>query len=542
METQPGNIIVVELRYYQENAVQSLFEYFGLHNGNPVVAMPTGTGKSLVIGEFVRRVLTWYSGQRMIILTHVKELIDQDYKALLSVWPQAPAGIYSAGLDRYDTHLPVIFGGIASVYRNAHLFEHRDLGVVDECHLVNPKVGTMYEQYLSYIRKINPRFKLIGLSATPYRLGMGLVTDGGLFTDVCFDITGLEAFNRLIAEGYLVPLLPKKTHGEIDVSGVAIQGGEFNLQQLQEVVDDDKATWSSLQELVYYGQDRASWLIFAAGVKHAIRITEMLEQMNVPVACVHSKMPDIQRDINISAFKAGRVRAIVNNNVLTTGFDHPPIDMIGMLRPTNSPGLWVQMLGRGTRPSLETGKQNCLVLDFAGNTARLGPINDPRIPKRRGKKKGTAPVRLCPKCGYYMHASVTQCPVCGKEFPRGQDLTEASKLALIRETGLGGAPVVETHQVHRIVYSRWEKIGRPDSIKVAYHCGLSMFREWICLEHGGYAAKKARDWWRERTDCADDEIPTTTAAALERLDELAEPRAIRVWMRRENPEIMGYEF
>lgn len=544
-------------RDYQEAAVTSIFRYFEESTGNPLVALPTGTGKSLVIAEFMRQAYQLYPGQRFILATHVKELIQQDYETLIQAWPTAPAGIFSAGLGKKQSHFPLTFGGIGSMVNSASLFGHVDIVFIDEAHLVSDKSDTMYQKFLNDLRVTNPYLKVIGLTATHYRLGKGLLTEpGGLFTDLCFDMTKLEAFNWFIEEGYLVPLIPKRTREELDVSSVRTQAGEFVQSDLQSAVDKAEITYATLVETLNVAHDRNHWLVFASGVEHAIHIRDMLEQLGVSAAVVHSKMPDKERDKNIKDFKEGRVRAMVNNGILTTGFDFPAMDLIVMLRPTQSPGLWVQMLGRGTRPFyapgydistkegrlraiMESPKKNCLVLDFAGNTRRLGPINDPIIPNPRGKgAKRPAPIKTCEVCGVYNHTRARYCIACGNEFHSDPKFGPgASTQELIR----AGQPQVETFRVDRVEYHRYVKEGRPDSIRVMYFCGLRRFEEWVTLEHDGYARKRGRDWWRQRTSYAV-EPPATTNEALTRLQELRVPTHIKVWINKKHPEIMNYEY
>ena len=541
----------------QEAAIESIFDYFDkVKIGNPIVAMPTGCGKSLIIAAFIRRAIELYPKTRIMKLTHVKELVEQNLKALLQIWPTAPAGVYSAGMGRKELGHPILFGGVGSVARGTpEMFGRVDLLLIDECHLVSPKESTMYQKIIEGLRTINPYLRVIGFTATHYRLGHGMLTDpGGLFTDVCFDMTRLEAFNWLIDEGYLVPLIPKRTSTELDLSSVHIHGGEYKQDELQAEVDKPEVTYAAIQEILFHCGNRQHWLIFASGIEHATHVADMLDSLGVATTLVHSKMPDSERDQNIAGFKSGKYKAMVNNGILTTGFDFPGIDLIGMLRPTESPSLWVQMLGRGTRPSYTNGydlltrpgrlaaianseKRDCLVLDFAGNTKRLGPINDPVLPKRRGQSKsGTAPVKICDACGTYNHASVRFCISCGNEFPR---FLKIDQHAGTDELIASGKPKVEIFKVDRVTYAKHEKEGRPPTIQVSYFCGLRLFREWVCLEHAGYPGKKARDWWRER---AADEPPESTEEALKALDVLRTPQHIRVWIKPKYDEVIGYSY
>lgn len=549
----------MQLRDYQVEAVNSLPAYFARATGNPLVCMPTGTGKSLVIAGFLQYVFHW-PGQRVIVATHVKELIQQNYDKLMAVWPQAPAGIYSAGLGKRDLYNQILFAGIASIRKRVAELGRIDIFIIDEAHLVSPDEETTYRKVINELLKINPAMKVIGLTATGWRLGHGRLTDGdGLFTDVCFDITGLAAFNRLIAEGYLSPLVPKNPTAILDVSDVHMQGGEFKANELQLAVDKSEITYRALQEAMEHGKDRYSWCIFAAGVEHAIHIAEMLTAMGVPCKAVHSKMPTSERDAVVADWKAGRLRAVANNNVLTTGIDHPMLDFIVMLRPTASTVLWVQMLGRGTRPVYVQGmplttvserlaaiaagpKQNCLVLDFAGNTKRLGPINDPVIPRKKGDKGGgQAPVKLCNSCATWNHVSARHCFMCGAEFILAVKIKEiADTLALIK----GDQPVTQVFAVDRITYTKHSKLGRPHSMKVNYFSGLHSYHEFVLVEYSGGPRGMAQRWWKARTPRIDGmPLPDTVDEALSVVDQLPAATHLRVWVNKKPyPEIIAHCF
>lgn len=552
-------------RDYQEYGVQAIIDYFTEGNsGDPVVAMPTGTGKSLVIAEFVRRICAAWPGQRVIMLTHVKELIEQNYDKLMQIWPTAPAGIYSAGVGRKETMFPITYAGIQSIYRVAEQFGHIDLILVDECHLIPKKSNTMYRRFIDFLRKVNPHLKVIGLTATPYRVGMGMITDeDGLFTDICCDMTSLDVFNWFFDQGYLCTLVPKRTDIEIDVSKCGTQQGDFKQSDLQRESDKEEITRAAVEEMVRYAEmeGRKHWLIFGTGIEHVEHIVTELQAQGVTATSVHSKMSNADRDANIKAFMDGEVTALVNNGVLTTGFDAPFVDMLGILRATKSPGLWVQILGRGTRPYFAEGydlttqqgrldaiayseKPNCLVLDFAGNTKRLGPINDPVLPKAKGKGGGEAPVRECDRCATMFHASLQVCPQCGKEYPSEIKFkSKAESEQLIAKKKKDDSPVVEVFGVDMLTYKlRAGRMGKPAFIEITYQCGLRRFKQPLCLEHEGYALKKARDWWRKATN-RDDNVPETLNEAIERWPECATPKNIRVWTNRKPyPEIMLVDY
>jgi DNA repair protein RadD len=429
-----------------------------------------------------------------------------------------------------------------------------NLIIIDEAHLVSPSDATMYQKFIAALTNINPFLRIIGLTATPWRTGHGHLTENHIFTDVCFDITGMAAFNRLLEEGYLTRLVPKKTQLLLDIEGVHKVGGEYVAKELQHAVDKQEITFNALKEALEYGHDRKSWLIFTTGVEHAIHTSEILNSMGIACEAVHGgnkqyPMSGKERDRILNDFKSGKLQAVTNNNVLTTGFDHPGIDMIVMLRPTASPGLWVQMLGRGTRPlyadsfDLDTaegrlaaidagGKKNCLVLDFAGNTKRLGPINDPVIPKKKGSKPGDAPVKECPKCNTWIHASLKFCPECGNEF---KIQTKLKITAGTDELIKSDLPVIEDFKIDRITYTTHEKPGKPTAMKVTYWCGRRKFNEYVAFQHDGFAGRKALQWWSERTTM---DFPATTDNALALINEINCPTSVRVWINKKYPEIM----
>lgn len=534
----------MELRQYQRAAIDSLYTYFSGSDGNPLVVMPTGTGKSVCIAAFLREAIEGWSDTRVLVLTHVKELIQQNFAALLRMWPTAPAGIYSAGLNKRDMHAQILFGGIQSIYKRAYAVQRCDLVLIDEAHLLSESESGMYRTFLKALREINPMVKVIGFTATPYRMKTGLLHEGEnrIFTDICYDIPILD----MIQQGYLCPVVPKQTKTQLDVSGVGMRGGEFIAGQLEAAVDIDHVNQSAVHEIVTLGEDRGSWLIFCSGVQHAKHIRDAIRARGIDCEAILGETTSSARDRILTDFKAGRLRALTNANVLTTGFDAPGVDLIALLRPTKSVGLYVQMLGRGTR--LAEGKDNCLVLDFAGNTARHGPLDkvDGRTKKQPGE--GDAPVKTCPACETICHASVKECPTCGHIFPPPEiqiDAKASTKAVLSTQI------VAEWLEVSRVTYNRHEKHGGTPTMRVDYWCGLVKHSEWICFEHTGYPRQKACSWWNKRGPRA--AVPSTVDDAIFEIKErgswdgephdwFKEPIAIQVKPEGKYTSIVGVRF
>ena len=527
---------MIQLRPYQQEAIDALYSWFMSNPSAPLIDLPTGTGKSVVIAGFVQRALTDYPETRIVIATHVKELIDQNFMALMRSWPECPAGIYSASVGRRDGRAQVCVVGIQSVYKAAEKIGHTDLLIVDECHLMPPKGGGMYQRFMADLKLINPHVKLVGFTATPYRLDSGHLAKGkdALFGGTAYRMSVLDAINQ----GYLSPVTNKPTETKLDTSGVAKRGGDYVEAALQAAVDQDHLTTAAVGEIVNRGQDRGSWLLFCAGVDHAEHVAKAVADRGYSAACVTGKTPSAERDRIIRAFKSGELRCLTNANVLTTGFDAPGVDLIGMLRPTLSTSLYVQMIGRGTR--LANGKDNCLVLDFAGNVATHGPIDAPDVREVYDTDgEGEAPIKVCPECDEICYAGVRHCPACGHEFPP-PELKIASK-ADNKAALLSSHIVEEWLDVTDVRYSRHEKSGSPDSLCVTYQCGLTVrHKEWVCLEHAGFPRQKAAHWWLTRLPGKT--VPQSVDQALEWKAILPKPARIAVKKAGKYFEITGVEW
>lgn len=522
---------MLTLRPYQQAAITSIYGYFQSHNGNPLVVIPTAGGKSLVMAAFIEGVLKAWPDQRILIVTHVRELIAQNHAEMTGLWPEAPAGIYSAGLGKREAQARILFAGIQSIHRRAQEVGHTDLVLIDEAHLIPGNSSTMYRRFLDALARINPALKVIGLTATPFRLDSGMLHEGrsALFTDIAYE----APVRDLIDAGYLSPLASKQPATRLDVSKVGTRAGDFIQRDLAAAVDQEAITRSAVTEIIEHGRERKSWLTFCSGVDHARHVAEEFSRQGITCRTIFGDTPKEERDAIIAAFKRGEIRALASMGVLTTGFNAPAVDLIALLRPTKSAGLYVQMVGRGTR--LAPGKENCLVLDFAGNVRRHGPIDLVR-PRRPGEAGGgEAPTKVCPMCESIIALSATECPDCGHVFPARE-----VKIAPTAATLPVLSPKAQWLPVHGVSYSRHDKLGGLPSLKVTYNCGLKSYSEWVCVEHQGYARQKAAEWWRRRApDCP---VPLTVAQAIAEAERLARPSEISVRPSGRYVEVSGYRF
>ncbi len=534
---------MIALRPYQEEAIQAVYDYWQSGGGNPLVEMATGTGKSMVIAELVRRVLDGWPQGRVVMLVHVRELVEQNFRALLKVWPDAPAGIYSAGLGKRDAHHRVTFASIQSVFKKATALGPRDLVLVDEAHLIPADSETMYQTFLAALRRQVPDLRIAGFTATPFRLGTGRIDagDARLFDETVYRY----GIGQGIEDGYLSALISRASLTEIDVSSVAKRGGEFVSGALETASNKDEITQAAADEIVTLGADRRSWLVFCAGVKHALNVRDAIRQRGIPAETVTGETPTSERANIIARFKAGQIRCLTNAQVLTTGFDAPQTDLVVLLLATLSTSLYVQMIGRGTR--IAEGKPNALILDYAGNIRRHGPVDaiEVRSKGKRGDDEGKTSVdairaKECPECKSLAALNAITCKVCGHEWPR----LEKPKHD---ERADRSVPILSTEKLapEHLGVINWSakrhvKQGSPDSLCVTYYAGLQTYAEWVCVEHSGFAGDKARRWWRQHG--GGDDTPQTVTEALARFSELTFPEWIAVRLNGKYWEIAGRGF
>ncbi|HQL76438.1 MAG TPA: DEAD/DEAH box helicase family protein [Phycisphaerae bacterium] len=500
----------ISLRPYQTEAVAAVYDHLRRRDDHPCVVIPTAGGKTPVMASICRDAVTQWNG-RVLILAHVKELLEQAVEKLHVMAPDLwmRIGVYSAGLKSRDTEHPIIVAGIQSVYKRAAELDAFDLILLDEAHMLPPDGEGMYRTFLADAQTVNPRVRLIGLTATPYRMTTGMICGPeNLLNHVCYEV----GVRELIVQGYLCPLKTKAGRRKVDTSGLHLRGGEYIAGEVEALMDDDSLVRSACREIVDHTQDRHSVLVFAAGVQHALHVQRVLGEIGHECGFVCGETLPFERAETLRRFRDGQLKFLVNVNVLTTGFDAPNIDCVALLRPTNSPGLYYQMVGRGFR--LHPSKDNCLVLDFAGNILRHGPVDALQV-KDRANGGGEAPAKECPQCQAVIHAAYAVCPECGYEFPaREREKHEREATT----AGVLSGEVTETEYPVSDVYygvhvKRDAPEGHPRTMRVDYRVGFNDYRsEWVCFEHTGYARGKAEAWWKLRSH---EPVPDTVEQAVE---------------------------
>lgn len=500
----------MKLRTYQEKAISDLYNFLETKEGNPCVVLPTGSGKTPVIAQICKDAVGW--GERVIVLAHVKELLEQSVHKLGIIAPELAVGVYSAGLNSRDTDEPVLVAGIQSIWDKADQIGPRGLIIVDEAHLISPNEASRYACFIELMKTLNEGVRVIGLTATPYRLDSGaLCGPDSTLNEICHE----TFIGDLIEQGFLSKLSLRAVNPEAvaDLSEVGKRGGEFIESELAQAVNQPDVVRAACREIMTKSTGRKSVLVFATGIAHAEHIVDVLnsyEDAGV-VAILTGNTPSPERALMLQQFKDGGIRFMVNVMVLTTGFDAPNVDCVCILRPTLSPGLYYQMIGRGFR--IDDKKKDCLVLDFGENIYRHGPIDCIEAPHKRGQEGDAAPkksestirAKECPECHELVEIGALGCS-CGFVFPLKVDTHQRKndEDSILLGRGPGGAFLEEKSKVSDTYCSVHTKKdapdGHPKTMRVEYYTSMTFsISEWVCFEHSGFAFSKAQAWWAARS-------------------------------------------
>lgn len=481
------------LRPYQQAAKDALREALKTIK-RPLVCLPTGSGKTPVITSILYDLHKVFPNEQFVCAVHTQELVEQLANTFNRMSGIKPA-VYSSSLRRKEFG-PVIFAQIQSIYRKAFDIGRTKLLIVDECDRIPVEGDGQYRTFIKEAESINPKLRVGGFTATPYRMQSGLIYGQGQpFDELVYDAD----IRTLINSGYLSRLV-SKDGGRPDLTGVRITNGDYNSGDLDLALSDEDVVQHAVDEIIKYGQSRKAWLIFCSGVKHATIVSQELQRRGIEAPIIEGNTTDSERKGFIRRYLEGNLRCLININVLSVGFDAPHVDLLALLRPTLSPGLYYQQIGRGLR--ISPGKNDCLILDLAGNINRHGPIDtlNQRIKsKKSAKEKGEAPTKTCPECSEIVPAQLQICSNCAFEFPK-------PKIAKHETTATNDSPLSDVKSAD---VTAWYftinkgKNGKPDTICVHYKFGMvEIAREYLSPDNNAkyYARQRMFSFLRENSN------------------------------------------
>jgi superfamily II DNA or RNA helicase len=392
---------MVQLRDYQERAIEGVRVSFREGNKRTLLVSPTGSGKTLMFSYISAGMAR--NDKRIVIIAHRRELIKQISAALKNVGVRH--GILvggSIGIPKTN----VIVASVFTLARRLTRFPAPDLLIGDEAHHFTP------DSTWGKVVKAFPNARVLGVTATPERLdGKGL---GLLFDDMVMGPTVAE----LTEQGFLSPAevyAPSKP----DLSRVRTRMGDYVTSDIEGEMDKPSITGSAVTHYTKLAAGRRA-VAFCVSVKHAKDVAADFRKAGYSASHVDGGMDDAERDGVLAKFGTGEIQILTSCDLISEGFDLPAIEVAILLRPTKSLSMYLQQVGRAIRPS--PGKEKTIVLDHCGNTATHGFIDEHRewvltTEKARKKKDGEAApaVRTCPSC-YAMHRPSPECPKCGHVY------------------------------------------------------------------------------------------------------------------------------
>ena len=407
------------LRAYQKEALSAVMASIKT-NKNVLVQAATGAGKTILFSALIKQFLKSKKDARVYVLAHREQLIWQARSKLTQVWPECEKeiGLACASTGRkVDVYKPIVIGSPQTLSRGPETLPRADMMIIDECHRLAPaNKDSQYRRLIDAMRSKSPEMRLVGVTATPYRLGQGLIygeqcKDKGAnwFDSMCFSI-GTELLQE---QGYLVPL---RLFAPVDpdLSEVGTADGDYIVKQLSDTMSKAVHVHSALDAVERHASDRKHIVVFAVSIQHAEILRDSFRETGRKAEAVHSKMPHADRARFLKAFDDGEIEVLCNVGVLTEGWDCKPVDCMVMCRPTKSPALYVQMAGRGLRTC--KGKKDCIMLDVSGNWTRHGRPENPDV-RTGGRKEIEKPQsRRCPECGFINKKTAVICVNCGYDW------------------------------------------------------------------------------------------------------------------------------
>jgi DNA repair protein RadD len=541
---------MIELREYQKEAIRATYEYWRSGKGiSPVIDAAPAAGKSLIMAKITKDLCSLNKCLTILMLCHVKELVLQNSNELKEFYPECDIGIYSAGLGKRDTKNQVIFAGIQSYYDKKEHHKHFDLILIDECEqAATSDKKARYSTLISSLKNINPKLRILGLTGTPYRSSGYIYENNPIFDGLAYTI----GYKELLELGYVLPVISKSGVKNIDLKNVSIKSGEYAIGELAEAATNPELIKSVVSEVIQYGHNRKSWLVFATSIDHAESLKVEFVENGIDANVVSGKTPTSIRDNYIESFKNLGFRCLINVGVLVAGFNSPKIDLLAIARSTLSTRIFVQMVGRLYRLynpldklienhldekkkilftcrshedadkvniqliakgishitasistdttgyydfeyNVEPNMENGLLLDFGSNVQTHGMIDDIEPIISGGNKTIKDKLRIIEES-----PKIKECDECKMIVKFESMVCDCGYKFPIRalthsKHSYDFENECERYTVINVIYSRHKKPDKPDSLKVNYLChGNKQFSEWLCIEHGGMAGSMAK--------------------------------------------------
>lgn len=458
------------LRDYQQDCIDDILTYL-MNENRALCVLATGTGKTEIAIGLIKKAQSLKPSLQTIILINNVELIEQTHKRYLK--SGLNCSVFCGSLKSKEIS-QVTIASIQSIY-NQEI--DADLIITDETHAISENEESRYHKFLS-----TKKAKIVGFSATPFRSDGYIYGEGKFYKDICYEMSFLQA----IEKGWIVKPVLKHTEHQFDTSKISIQMGEFNQKELEELTVDEKKTVEQIKDALPKLSDRKKTVWACTCIEHAELVYRKLNE-HEEAAIVHSQRLD--RDIQLEYYlNEPRLKHLVFVNIVKEGFDFAPIDSIVFLRPTRSPTLYIQIVGRGLRKHED--KKDCIVLDYGQVVQNCGSIVNPIIREKGQRRTQDQPtMKFCPKCLSYLPIAIQFCEYCGHTFQ-----TDKEKTKNLTSTAASGDILelpVHTSNVLNIYFNMHKAKSGADCYRIDYY---TLFQRYPISEYfvkgNDYAERK----------------------------------------------------
>lgn len=398
---------MISLRPYQLELIEVVWQEM-FHSPTVLAQLPTGGGKTLCFSHLIKKGMEAKSDMRTMVIMGRIDLVTQTERAIARVVERKHIGVYCGTINRKELNRQVTVASIQSL-RALHSVPFVNMLIIDEVHNLDEENKGGYLNFVEKLKVVNPKLKVIGFTATPFRNRGYIFGEDKLFKKLSYKKT----IQDMIAMGFLCRPILKQSDNAFDTSTLRTRAGEYMQEDVDVLVSNEHTMELQIKEALKNQVGRISIAWATANIDHCNRVLNALEKEGEYATSVHSKQNRDTRNANLSAFMGGSCRHMVFVSVLSEGFDHPPIDCVVLMRPTRSPVLYVQTVGRGLR--IYENKKDCLVLDYGQVVRELGPLDDPKVKGKKGE--GEAVLKCCPQCSVWCFGGCMTCPECSFAFP-----------------------------------------------------------------------------------------------------------------------------
>lgn len=449
--------------------------------------LPTAGGKTEIFIAIIQKAISLKPDFKCVVILNKVSLLRQTKRRIEKALPGIAVSVFSGTEQEKDLSGQVIVATIQSIYDTK--IDGINSAIIDECHNIGSEDGR-YQKFLELNK--HEKFKTIGFTATPYRANDGhIYGEDKFFKKIAFRLPMKE----LIDEGFLVKPILKKPDEQFDTKDLKIKMGDYDQVELSRLVSDDYKISRQINDAISRLKDRKYVVWSCVNIEHCEKVFNALKDRGESVFRIHSKMSDEERTSSTNGFETSG-RHLVFVTIVSEGYDFPAIDAIVLMRPTRSPVMYVQVVGRGLR--LSKDKTDCLVLDYGQIVESLGPVDDPKVRKKgeRNRSTGDGPklVKLCETCGSYSPPAAKFCEDCGAQFP-GVTKNLDTKASVSGDI-LGGKTKPRTVQVASVRFDKYVSKNGNMCLRVEYRptgfLGLPIYEYFSWNHEIGYKNMQKR--------------------------------------------------